>query len=382
MRQFVVGMLLVSAIPALTALHLLGGRPWPPGVTWSSTHGLVLLLGLVAAPVLGAVLLARYPLLVTRLRRCLDGVARGDLPGRVELDPSETDTADLEDALNIILERLRSQLEHATTRNQLLQEEIIRSSRVRAIGTLAAGIAHELNTPLQIVRSNAEVEKAVAGECVGVVRQALDAGHPSDIPAILERWSADAADIRSGTQQAIFRMAAIIRAMQSFGDKGGVKTPTDLNATIREVVTITRYEWKHVAPPELQLDENLPFVPCLAGELRQGLTTLILNAVRAIAALPDAAPASASARLRISTFCRDDMALIQVQDHGIGIPAHLHERVFDPFFTTQDPACGSGLNLALLHASIVDRHGGSVHFRSEVGVGTTFTIELPLAPTR
>jgi len=139
-------------------------------------------------------------------------------------------------------------------------------------------------------------------------------------------------------------------------------------------------EWKYVADIELDLDSSLPPVPCIGGELNQVVLNLVVNASHAIADV--VGTSGEKGKISIVTACDNTHAIIRVKDTGTGIPEHARARVFEPFFTTKEVGKGTGQGLAMAYNCVVKRHKGSIDFETELGVGTTFTIRLPLtAPT-
>jgi signal transduction histidine kinase len=176
----------------------------------------------------------------------------------------------------------------------------------------------------------------------------------------------------------IRRVANIVKAMREFSHpESGVKKPIDLNHAIETTVTVARNEWRYVADIHTSLAPDLPFVPCLAGELNQALLNLIINATHAISdAVGDGS--KGKGMITLSTRRDGDWVEIGVKDTGTGVPEEIRTRIFEPFFTTKDVGRGTGQGLALAHAAIVKKHGGKIWCETELGKGTTFFIRLPL----
>jgi signal transduction histidine kinase len=150
----------------------------------------------------------------------------------------------------------------------------------------------------------------------------------------------------------------------------------NLNRAIESTVTVARNEWKYVAEMELDLDPDLPDVPCLVGDFNQVVLNLVVNAAQAIKeGMPKGS--AEKGRIRIETRREPDHAVIRVSDTGVGIPPEIRERIFDPFFTTKEVGSGSGQGLAIAHAVIVKKHRGKISVESERGRGATFIIRLP-----
>ncbi len=178
--------------------------------------------------------------------------------------------------------------------------------------------------------------------------------------------------------EGIDRVSQIVRAMREFSHPGSKnKAPADLNRAIASTITVARNEYKHVADVSTNFDANLPPVICLAGEVNQVVLNLLVNAAHAIA---DATGNGKTRKGTITVSTRRDggFAEIRVADTGSGIPEEIRSRVFDPFFTTKEPGKGTGQGLSLAHSVIVEQHGGTIHFETQMGTGTTFIIRLPL----
>jgi signal transduction histidine kinase len=179
------------------------------------------------------------------------------------------------------------------------------------------------------------------------------------------------------TLEGVTRVSRIVGAMREFSHPGAKeKVPTDLNHAIENTLTVARNEWKYVAEMETEFDPSLPQISCLPGEFNQVILNLIVNAAHAIG---DAIKKDGSekGKIRVQTQSCADWAEIHIQDSGTGIPEKVRNRVFDPFFTTKEIGKGTGQGLAIARSVIVDKHGGSIHFETEEGKGTTFIIRLP-----
>jgi signal transduction histidine kinase len=151
---------------------------------------------------------------------------------------------------------------------------------------------------------------------------------------------------------------------------------SDLNHAIEMTATVARGEWKHVAELVTDFAPALPLVPCLPGEFNQVMLNLIINAAHAIGDVVKQVE-GAKGTIRISTRLDGASVVIKVSDTGAGIPEDIRHRIFDPFFTTKEVGKGSGQGLAIARSVIVDKHGGTLDFETEMNRGTTFTIRLP-----
>jgi len=275
-----------------------------------------------------------------------------------------------------------------------IQGQLVQAEKLQAVGQLAAGIAHEINTPTQYVGDNvrfiatafADMDKALSA-----IERTLAAARVSGLPPDLidevenELALADLPYLRSEVplaiaqaEEGVQRVSGIVRAMKEFAHPGSLQmTPADLNRAIESTATVCRSEWKYVAELTLDLAPALPAVPCRIGELKQVILNLIVNAAHAIADVVGDG-AGEKGRIVVATRQDGDWAEISVMDSGTGIPAAVRERVFDPFFTTKAVGKGSGQGLAVAHA-VVGHHKGTITFETQEGAGTTFRVRLPLA---
>jgi PAS domain S-box-containing protein len=276
------------------------------------------------------------------------------------------------------------------TERRVLEAQLRQSQKLEGIGQLAAGIAHELNTPMQYIGDNVRY----LGDSLALLEPLFEElmQHPAnaDAPARLARLLqlATEADIEylrkdlpvaiAQSLEGVANVSRIVRAMKEFSHPGtGQKEHTDLNHAIETTLVVARNEIKYVSDVLLELDPALPGVPCHAGEVNQVLLNLFVNAAHAIGDVASERPGSRGT-LTVSTHANPDSAEIRIRDTGKGIPDAIRSRVFEPFFTTKDVGKGTGQGLAMAHATIVTRHGGQIWFQSVPGEGTTFFIRLPL----
>jgi len=288
--------------------------------------------------------------------------------------------------------RYEGMCEDITERN-LLRQQLFQAQKLESVGQLAAGIAHEINTPTQYIGDNvrflkdafqdladllqhyqrllsAAKQNTLSSETILEVEQAVehtDAGYLLDeIPKAITQ-----------TLEGVGRVATLVSAMKEFSHPGTKeKIPLDLNHAIDSTITVARNEWKYVATLETDFDPKLPLVSCLPGEFNQVILNLIVNAAHAIA---DVLPKGSSQMGKITVQTRgfSDWAEIRIQDSGSGIPKDVQPRIFDPFFTTKEIGKGTGQGLAIARSVVVDKHGGSISFETEEAKGTTFIIRLP-----
>ncbi len=266
------------------------------------------------------------------------------------------------------------------------ERQLAHKQKLESIGQLAAGVAHEINTPIQYIGDNAEfLQEAFSGliSLADAVQQMQETTAPIAITSgtdweSLQFYRTEIPSSLGQLREGVARVAAIVRAMKEFSHPGPVeRVPLDINRGIESTILVSSHEWKYVAEITTDLDRQLPPVPCIAGEFNQVILNLIVNAVHAIS---DVVQESGSkGRIHISTRNTGGCVEIRVSDTGSGIPDSVQPKVFDPFFTTKPVGKGTGQGLALAHAVIVQKHKGTIHLESKIGSGTTFVIRLPLA---
>ena len=282
-----------------------------------------------------------------------------------------------------------------TDRKSLIAQ-MAQSQKLEAIGQLAAGIAHEINTPTQYVGDNiffltkafARVEDLLSSvgrlcrtaesggdvsECIAELQSKRDA---AKLEFVLEQIPRALKSAKDGTE----RIADIVRSMKEFSHPGvKERIPLDINHALVNTTLVARNEWKYVADLETHLDPELPKVSCLPGEINQVFLNILVNAAHAIKERVDRGEL-AMGTITITTRSVPGGAEIEFHDTGCGIPEDRIRRIFDPFYTTKEVGKGTGQGLAIAHNVIVDVHGGTIAVESVVGEGTSFTLTLPHAP--
>jgi signal transduction histidine kinase len=260
------------------------------------------------------------------------------------------------------------------------------SHRLEVVGQLAGGLAHEVNTPLQYVRDSLTFSREASADLLALAAEARSVSnelgtHPlgGRLRGAVETADLDYLDehLPSAITRAlegVSRVAAIVDTLKAFaGADNGELVLGDLNDSLRTVVTMVETEFQGrlrvKADPAV-----LPLVPFRAAEVQQALLAIVVNAAQAC----ETRHGAGLGTVTLTTKVEERHAVVVVSDDGCGIPREIHDKVFDPFFTTRDVGDGSGQGLALARTVIVDRHGGDLAFDSEVGRGTTFFIRLPL----
>jgi PAS domain S-box-containing protein len=285
----------------------------------------------------------------------------------------------------------RKQLEQE---RQLIDAQLRQAQKLESIGQLAAGIAHEINTPTQYIGDNTRFLMEAFNDLVQLLDRyamapdAIKAGETPDALIMKMKNAAEEADLEylreeipKAIEQAldgVERVSSIVGAMKEFSHPGSTeKTVIDINSAIENTVAVARNEWKYVADMKMDLDPALPSVPCLPGEFNQVILNMIVNSAHAIAEKAGDG-SEQKGTIDISTSVQGDFVAIRISDSGNGIREDIRSRIFDPFFTTKDVGKGTGQGLAISHSVIVKKHGGTIDFESKSGEGTTFVIRLPI----
>ncbi len=282
-------------------------------------------------------------------------------------------------------------LKEDITEKRALETQLRHAQKMEGIGQLAAGIAHEINTPTQFVMDNltflGDAVKSVDGlleQYRTAVQEIVGEGGSVTLEKLKEaERSSDLEFMREEVPRAIEqsldgakRVAKIVRAMKEFSHPDSAeKTATDLNRTIESTITVARNEWKYVSDVTMDFDAQLPAVVCYPGDINQVVLNLVVNAAHAI---KEKVKTGEKGRITVRTRSLESDVEISVSDTGPGIPEDIRHRLFDPFFTTKEVGKGTGQGLSLAYTVVVKKHGGTIWFDSRVGEGTTFFIRLPL----
>jgi signal transduction histidine kinase len=326
----------------------------------------------------------------------VNGEARGALevaprPNESMLDDSEYDY-NVKPLLDAISKVISTSVAHRLSLKdrQKMEVTLRHAQKLESVGQLAAGIAHEINTPTQFVNDNTKFLKDSFSDYQQLIEaydEILQKGHTSpagdeslenvhrlkhslDIDYLNEEIPLAIEQSLEGLQ----RIRKIVLAMKNFSHPGSdEKVLTDLNTAIETTLDVSRNEWKYVASISKQFDPDLPSVAVLPGELNQVFLNLIVNAAHAIEET-----GKEQGEITIRTYVDGSYAVVEVSDDGCGIPTEIKERIFDPFFTTKEVGKGSGQGLAIVHSVVVEKHGGMMQVDSDNGKGSTFRIMLPL----
>ncbi|TMQ16397.1 MAG: histidine kinase, partial [Deltaproteobacteria bacterium] len=291
------------------------------------------------------------------------------------------------------LELTRSNLAQQSEmrQRQRIETELRMAQKLEAVGRLASGVAHEINTPVQFVSDSVQFVKAAMTDLSGVVEKlravnrAVLGGAPSRDAAEEAQQAEDEAEIdyllEHGPRaldralDGLEQVASIVRSMKAFAHPDAREmSAIDLNRAIESALVMARNEYKYVADVTTDFGD-LPPITCHAGQVNQAVLNILVNAGHAIGDV--VGTSGARGRITVATRREHDQVVIAIGDTGTGIPEDIRSRIFDPFFTTKEVGRGTGQGLAMVH-TIVEKHAGTVHVDSVVGRGTTFEIRLPI----
>ena len=301
----------------------------------------------------------------------------------------------LKNKLARFLPAVERELREAAIRREQrrMQAQLLISERMVSMGTLAAGVAHEINTPVQFVSDSVHFVRDAMKDLMGVIdklqvvnRSVLD-GTPSRTAAAEASEAAETADLSylfenvpaalDRALEGLGRVTTIVRSMKEFAHPDQAEmTTVDLNRAIQTTLTIARSEYKYVADLETDFGD-IPQVLCHAGDVNQAVLNIVVNASHAIADFVKGT--DRKGRITVHTRREDDDVVIAIGDTGGGIPERIRGQIFDPFFTTKEIGKGTGQGLAISRSVIVGKHHGTLTFETAIGEGTTFFIRLPVS---
>jgi two-component system, NtrC family, sensor kinase len=276
------------------------------------------------------------------------------------------------------------------------QVELADAQRLAAVGTLAAGVAHEINTPVQFVNDSVHFlcdaatdlfallerarevrrcveDKATPAELARAVENAAQAEEDADLPYLVENMPRAFERSIEGLE----RVTTIVRSMKEFSHPSQKEmAPVDLNRAISATLTVACSEYKYVADMETDFGD-IPQVTCHVGDINQVVLNIVVNAAHAVEDVVRGT--EQRGKIKVSTRRDGEHVLISVADTGGGIPEAVRSCIFDPFFTTKEVGRGTGQGLAIARTAIREKHRGELSFETELGRGTTFLIRLPVA---
>jgi signal transduction histidine kinase len=265
------------------------------------------------------------------------------------------------------------QLQTEIQQRKELETQLVHAQKMEAVGQLASGIAHEINSPSQFANDNILFLKDAVDGFIAQIDQTEKAPDEKEILFLKE----NAPQAVDQAKEGISRITTIVKSMKNFAyrDANSEKKPNDLNQAIRSTSVVATNEWKYHAEMQLNLDKTLPMVPCNIGEINQVILNLIVNGAHAIRDRFEEKQ-KGTLIVRSQHYPDANCVVISITDNGGGIPEKVQSRIFEPFFTTKDVGVGTGQGLAIAHNVIVKSHGGQIWFESKQGEGTTFYIKL------
>ncbi|WP_432737448.1 PAS domain S-box protein [Maridesulfovibrio sp. FT414] len=279
------------------------------------------------------------------------------------------------------------------THQLIIEAQLRQAQKLESIGELAAGIAHEINTPTQYVMTNVKFLDDSFSELITSLKRLNNIRNLVQSSSSMGRIAIEAEDliteddlnylteeipnaIKESTE-GLRRIADIVKSVKQLAHPGETqKGFHDLNEIIRDAVTVSTNEWKYVADVEMILEEGMKPQNCLKGEMGQVILNLIVNSAHAIEQ-KSGRSGSTKGTIQITSRTENDSTIIAITDTGCGMPRHVIEKAFDPFFTTKTIGKGTGQGLAIAYNVIANVHQGSIVLESEEGIGTTVTIRLP-----
>ena len=392
-HQFFLAIVLISVMPILVLAYVvLVDKHF---LILSNSMVWLMICSIVGLMVLGYGILFKYPSNIAHLHKNLEEIVKGQMPdSHVVLMGIEDDIGAIEKAVNVIIDQLRERIDLVEKQKEILERELCQANKLKAIGAMASGIAHEINTPVQFVSDNARYISRATQNVFGFIRSLKrtletceeSCRHVGDLTANLSELGGnedvaaiekEVSDALSESLEGLDRIASIVRAMRGFAYMGKQeKVTTDINKIIENAVTMSRHEWKHVAEIEYNLDPALPGVECIPGDIMQVLLNIIVNAAHAVRGVCE--DGGGMGRIIAGSRTEKDQVAVTITDTGGGIPEKVRDQIFEPFFTTKKYGDGTGQGLAISRSIIINKHGGSMTFETEKGKGTTFIIRLPV----
>jgi PAS domain S-box-containing protein len=269
-----------------------------------------------------------------------------------------------------------------------MERRVIENAKFEALGTLAGGVAHEINTPTQFIGDNLRFLNDAFGsfsKANTALLTALEQGGQQELAARISNendlafLSEEVPGALKQTLDGVTRIGEIVKAVKEYSHPGQDNhTLLDLNATVETAITLSRNQWKYVARVDTHLDPRLPRIEGREGELAQVVLNMLVNAAHAIEERGGSDPG----RISVATMGAADGVVLTIRDNGAGIPPDHVRRIFEMFYTTKPPGKGTGQGLAICHAIVVKGHHGYIDVDSKPGRGTTFRIYLPLRRAR
>jgi PAS domain S-box-containing protein len=265
------------------------------------------------------------------------------------------------------------------TERKVAEQRLASSEKLESIGRLAAGVAHEINTPIQFLNDSIYfIREAMQDLLADNARLAALLPTPPEPDENIEDLKVELPPALDRVADGLQRIAEIVRSMKEFSHADQDEmSPVDLNRAINSTLVIARTEYKYVADVETEFAADLPHVMCHGSQINQVVLNLVVNSAHAIGDVVKGT--TDKGLIKVKTYIENGFAVISISDTGGGIPEGIRKRIFDPFFTTKEVGKGTGQGLSIAH-NVIQSHGGQLDFDSEIGKGTTFYVRLPLSP--
>jgi len=313
-----------------------------------------------------------------------------EFPGEVKISLFRHD----DEAFFLFLIRDISKRKQMELEREKMEKELASAAKWEAVGQLAGGIAHEINTPAQYIGDNLFFVRECTDQLFEILnaalllkRQCQEKGlYPDLVQSIdelieehdLEYLNEEIPLALDQSREGIAQVSKIVLAMKDFSHPGTQeKEAFDINHAIETTLTVSRNEWKHVATVDLDLDEEIGLLPCIPGAMNQVLLNIIVNAGHAI----EKKQRDDFGVIKIKTRKVGEDVVINISDNGVGIKEEDQDNIFNPFFTTKEIGKGTGQGLSIVKDIVESKHNGEIRVESEVGLGTTFTVVLPVKET-
>jgi signal transduction histidine kinase len=297
-----------------------------------------------------------------------------------------------------------AQLAEINREQMLLIEELnctrqylIQAEKMAAIGQLASGVAHEINTPIQYIGENIQFMGDAFEDLIDTAKaqlkllSALEGGNIPQAQVAQARSQTEDAEldylfdeipvVLRQSMEGVKKVSGIVSAMKDFAQPGkSEKVDTDINKAVMSTLEVSANEWKYHAELETDLDASLPLIPVVPNEINQAILNIIVNAAAAVRDLAQHTASSDKGLIKVVTRQDGDWVVIEISDTGCGIPQEIQSKIFDPFFTTRDVGQGMGQGLTVAYLAIVKKHAGKIVLLNTTDQGTTFEIRLPIKP--
>ena len=268
-----------------------------------------------------------------------------------------------------------------TDRKELL-EQLLQAQKLESIGRLAAGIAHEINTPAQYIMDyNRFIKDAFLN-----LKVFIEKAHKMKIPELenlteemgLDFYEEEVPNAINGSLFGLEQISKIIKSVKGFTHPNNTeKTVYSINNIVKDTINVSRNEWKYDCEIDLNLNEEILPIECYPVRMNQVILNLVINSAQSIHEKISDNDKLDKGKIVISTDQDESNVYIKVRDNGTGIPDNIKSKIFDPFFTTKEVGVGTGQGLALSYDFIVKKHNGEITFESTDGEGTEFCIRIP-----